>query len=141
MNVKKDKPNVWKRIVVNVVDSQNGVKEIVRKNRALRSLGPFTLVVLLAIVLITRLVSGEWFCLLEWLIVAVELFLVLVTETLNFAIEILCDRVTDEYDAAIRRVKDVASAAVYFCWIPAILSTLFFAVCHFLHFEWYEGLT
>lgn len=42
----------------------------------------------------------------------VFMFLVLITEGLNTAIEIVCNRITTEIDPGIKAAKDVASAAV-----------------------------
>jgi|TARA_B110000503_G_C7096352_1_gene391769 diacylglycerol kinase (ATP) len=42
----------------------------------------------------------------------VLMFLVLITEGLNTAIEIVCNRITTEIDPGIKAAKDVASAAV-----------------------------
>jgi diacylglycerol kinase (ATP) len=47
------------------------------------------------------------------------LFFVLVVELLNTAIEKLADRVTREHDPAIKRVKDMGSAAILLSLIAA----------------------
>lgn len=49
--------------------------------------------------------------------------ILLAMELINTAIETLCDRVTSEYDEAIKVVKDIASAAVFLVLI------LFLAQC------------
>ena len=48
----------------------------------------------------------------ERLIALVLMCLVLVVEGLNTAIEIVCNRITTEYDEGIKAAKDVASASV-----------------------------
>jgi diacylglycerol kinase (ATP) len=51
--------------------------------------------------------AGERFALIG------TLFFVLIVELLNTAIEKLADRVTHETDPAIKRVKDMGSAAIF----------------------------
>jgi len=48
----------------------------------------------------------------ERLIVFILMLLVLIVESLNTAIEIVCNRITTEIDPSIKAAKDVASAAV-----------------------------
>jgi len=63
----------------------------------------------------------------EWLLLVGPLFLVLVVELLNSAIENVVDRIGDELHPLAGRAKDMGSAAVLFClilisvtWIPAL---------------------
>ena len=49
--------------------------------------------------------------------------LLIAVELLNTAIETLCDRVSKEHDQAIKKVKDMASAAVF------VVLMLFLAQC------------
>lgn len=67
----------------------------------------------------------------EWLLLVGPLFLVLIVELLNSAIENVVDRVGDEPHPLAGRAKDMGSAAVLFClllialtWIPALWSYL-----------------
>ncbi len=48
-------------------------------------------------------------------------------ELLNTAIEVLCDRITTEFDEAIKEVKDIASSAVF------IVLMLFLAQCAYIY--------
>lgn len=57
----------------------------------------------------------------EWLWVAAAIFLVLVTEMINSAIEKICDRITTQKDPAIKVIKDVAAGAVLLTSIFALL--------------------
>jgi diacylglycerol kinase (ATP) len=55
--------------------------------------------------------------LLEWLILILPLFLLLIAEILNSAIENIVDRIGEERHILSGRAKDMASAAVMFCLI------------------------
>jgi len=48
----------------------------------------------------------------EWCVLLICIGSVITAETLNTAMERLCDRVTREYDEVIRDVKDIAAGAV-----------------------------
>ena len=64
----------------------------------------------------------------EWVIIILVIGLVISSELLNTAIENLCDRVTTENDAAIKKVKDISAAAVAICSFTAlIIGMLIFA--------------
>ena len=58
---------------------------------------------------------------IEWAIIVAQIGLVLVVETLNTAIEKLCDFVSPEYHQLIGKVKDLAAAAVLIMSIVAII--------------------
>ncbi len=57
----------------------------------------------------------------EWTIIITQIGLVLVVETLNTAIEKLCDFVSPEYHQLIGKVKDLAAAAVLIMSIVAVI--------------------
>ena len=50
---------------------------------------------------------------LEYIMLIGTILLVLMTELINSAVESVCDRVTTENDALIRRAKDYCAAAVF----------------------------
>ena len=137
---KKTKRTLWERIAENVKDSLNGLGIIIRENGTLKELYPFGAVVFVLIVVLTRIISGEWFRIAEFLIVGVLSYRMLVIETLNTAIEELADKVEPGEDEKIRRTKDVASAAVCLYLFATFAATVFFAVCHLVHFRWWEFL-
>ena len=56
----------------------------------------------------------------EWCIVVLAIGLVWSAEAFNSSIEALADRVTTETDPAIKRVKDLAAAAVLGCALTAL---------------------
>ena len=58
---------------------------------------------------------------IEWTIIVTQIGLVLVVETLNTAIEKLCDFVSPEYHQLIGKVKDLAAAAVLIMSIVAVI--------------------
>ncbi len=57
----------------------------------------------------------------EWIAVIFAIGMVLAAEAVNSAIEALADRVTQEYDEAIKRTKDLASGAVLILAITAAI--------------------
>ena len=57
----------------------------------------------------------------EWCAVLLATGLVWAAELLNTAIEVLADRVTKEREESIRRVKDVAAAAVLMAALAAVV--------------------
>ena len=62
----------------------------------------------------SNLADWEWGCLV------LCIGLVWVAELFNTAIEILCDRVTQEQDDGIRQVKDIAASAVLVASVIAV---------------------
>ncbi|GAB2610586.1 diacylglycerol kinase family protein [Emticicia sediminis] len=58
---------------------------------------------------------------IEWTITITQIGLVLAVETLNTAIEKLCDFVSPEYHQLIGKVKDLAAAAVLIMSIVAVI--------------------
>lgn len=57
----------------------------------------------------------------EWIAVIFAISMVLAAEAVNSAVEALADRVTQEYDEAIKRTKDLASGAVLILAIAAAI--------------------
>lgn len=57
----------------------------------------------------------------EWIAVIFAIGMVLAAEAVNSAVEALADRVTQEYDEAIKRTKDLASGAVLILAIAAAI--------------------
>jgi len=58
----------------------------------------------------------------QWLFLVAPLFLLLMVELLNSAIEYVVDRIGDEHHDLSGRAKDTASAAVFFCLLLIALS-------------------
>ena len=69
---------------------------------------------------------------LEWILQIFAIGLVLVAESLNTAIEKLCDFVHPEYDKRIGFIKDIAAGAVSFAAITAIIIGLLIYLPKFL---------
>jgi diacylglycerol kinase (ATP) len=57
----------------------------------------------------------------EWLFVVAAIALVLITEMLNTAIEFLVDLVSPDYNELAGKVKDLASGAVLFAALMAVI--------------------
>lgn len=74
-----------------------------------------------AVATVLTLILGFWLEIapFEWLAVISAIGIVWVAELLNTSIEVLADRVSVEREEAIRRVKDVAAAAVLMAAVSA----------------------
>ncbi len=57
----------------------------------------------------------------EWMVIAVCIALVLVTEMINTAAEMLCDLFSKDFSPAVKKIKDTAAGAVL---VAAILSVV-----------------
>jgi len=68
---------------------------------------------------------------LEVLFLISTLFLVLIVEILNSALEALADRVCQDYDELIGRAKDMASAAIFLCFTVVVISWGYFVIKRF----------
>ena len=76
------------------------------------------LVVVLGVIalgLILKIDTAAW----RWIVFSIGL--VLAAETLNTAIEALCDALRPEHDPAIGAVKDIAAGAVLICAVAALI--------------------
>jgi diacylglycerol kinase (ATP) len=60
----------------------------------------------------------------EWLLLVMPLFLLLMVELLNSAIENTVDRIGDEHHELSRRAKDMASAAIMICLFLVVFTWL-----------------
>ena len=92
-----------------------------------------SIMVQLAIAILVSLL-GWWLDITktEWIFQILAFGLVLVAESLNTAIEKLCDFVQPEYDKRIGFIKDVSAGAVSFAAIAAIIIGLIIYLPKFL---------
>lgn len=92
-----------------------------------------SIMVQLAIAVVVTIV-GWWLDIskIEWILQILAIGLVLVAESLNTAIEKLCDFVHPEYDKRIGFIKDIAAGAVSFAAISAIIIGLLIYLPKFL---------
>ncbi|CAM4195333.1 diacylglycerol kinase family protein [Erysipelothrix inopinata] len=68
----------------------------------------------------------------EWLFVLSAIFLVLITEFLNSAIEDVCDLVEKKYDLHVKEVKDIAAGAVLLAALYAVVVAVIIVVGRFI---------
>ena len=80
---------------------------------------------LLAIVVVT--VTGIYFGLtaIEWSLIAITIGMVVITEMMNTAIEILVDMVSPEYNEKAGKIKDIAAGGVLMSAIIAIVVAVY----------------
>lgn len=109
-----------KKLFSNLKNSISGLKVACKENS-------FILELTLGIFLIPYLAFLDVEILLKLLILVTYIFL-LSLEIINTAIEILCNKITKEYNTDIKKIKDLGSAAVFIVLIILfflIFSTLF----------------
>ena len=57
----------------------------------------------------------------EWAILVLTIFFVIVTECLNTAVEKTVDMITKKYDECVKNVKDIAAGAVLFSAMASVI--------------------
>ena len=77
---------------------------------------------------ILLLVLSFWLAqtVLEWLLLIFPLFLLVIVEILNGAIENTIDRIGDDHHVLSGRAKDMGSAAVFFCLV--LIATVWLSI-------------
>jgi diacylglycerol kinase (ATP) len=105
------------RIIAAAGNSMRGVRDAWRHESAFRQDSALSLVLL---------VLSFWLAqtFVEWLLLVTPLFLLLIVEILNSAIENTVDRIGEEHHELSGRAKDMASAAVMFCLILIAITWL-----------------
>ena len=77
----------------------------------------------------------------EWVAVLIVISVVLITETLNTAIERLCDLFFPEYNQAVKEIKDLAAGAVLIASAVAVIVGLIVLCLIFRYcFDFYSSL-
>ncbi len=61
---------------------------------------------------------------ISWLFVISAVFVVLITEFLNSAVEDICDLLVKKYDLHVKEIKDIAAAAVLLAAMYAVIVAL-----------------
>ncbi|MDY3331229.1 MAG: diacylglycerol kinase [Pelistega sp.] len=119
----KSKPG-FKRILNATKYSLQGIRSALKYEAAFRQ------ELLLCIVLVPlAFVLGQTG--FEVLFLLSTLFLVLIVELLNSSIESLADRITNDFDEYIGRAKDMASAAIFFCFTLVTITWVYFLIKRF----------
>lgn len=79
---------------------------------------------------------GLFFCIsaFEWLVVIMLIGLVFSVEILNSALEHLCDYVSPEWNSHIKKVKDLAAAAVFISSVVAVICGIIIFVPYIIDF-------
>lgn len=105
------------RIIAAAGNSLRGIRDAWRFESAFRQDSALSLVLL---------VLSFWLAqtLVEWLLLVMPLFLLLMVEILNSAIENTVDRIGEEHHELSGRAKDMASAAVMFCLVLIAITWL-----------------
>jgi len=98
------------RIIAATKNSLRGIRDAWRFESAFRQDSAISALLLLLSFWLAQTV-------VEWLLLIMPLFLLLVVEILNSAIENVVDRIGEERHILSGRAKDMASSAVMFCLI------------------------
>ena len=91
-----------------------GVKLLITKERNIK-------IQLVAAILVTILGILFKISITEWCILVITMFLVLITEGLNTAVEKTVDMITEEYSECAKNVKDIAAGAVLLSAISSVI--------------------
>ena len=103
-------PTFW----IALKNSIRGIKLVIKSERNIK-------IQLVFAILVTILGFMFRISFVEWAVLAVTIFFVLVTEVLNTAVEKTVDMITDKYDECARNVKDISAGAVLFSAICSII--------------------
>ena len=95
-------------------NSIRGIKLVIKSERNIK-------IQLVFAILVTILGFMFRISFVEWAVLVVTIFFVLVTEVLNTAVEKTVDMITDKYDECARNVKDMSAGAVLFSAICSII--------------------
>lgn len=98
------------RIKAATRNSFRGIRDALRYESAFRQDATITIVLFLLSFWLAQTV-------VEWLLLILPLFLLLIAEILNSAIENTVDRIGEEHHVLSGRAKDMGSSAVMFCLI------------------------
>ncbi|MDH6309292.1 diacylglycerol kinase [Dysgonomonas sp. PFB1-18] len=104
----------WKTRSKSALYALNGMKILFKEEHNSRIHTGITIVVIIAGFLLN--ISAT-----EWMIIAILVALVFGLEIMNSAVENLCDHVTPEKNEMIRKVKDLAAAAVFFASVISVI--------------------
>ncbi len=103
-------PTFW----IALKNSIRGIKLVIKSERNIK-------IQLVFAILVTILGFMFRISFVEWAVLVVTIFFVLVTEVLNTAVEKTVDMITDKYDECARNVKDMSAGAVLFSAICSII--------------------
>ena len=98
------------RIKAATRNSFRGIRDALRYESAFRQDAALSILLLLLSFWLAQTV-------VEWLLLIIPLFLLLIAEILNSAIENTVDRIGEEHHVLSGRAKDMGSSAVMFCLI------------------------
>jgi diacylglycerol kinase (ATP) len=108
------------RIIAASANSMSGIKGCWQHEEAFRQ----DAVLSLGLLIVSFFVAQSA---VQWILLILPLFLLLITECVNSAIEATVDRIGPEFHSLSGRAKDAASAAVFFCLL--FIATSWGAIC------------
>lgn len=107
--------------------ARNGIKLILKNERNFRIELVFTVLVILA---------GVFFKIghFEWISLSLVISMVLISETINSAIEALCDTVSQDFKINVKYAKDVSAGAVLVSALVSVITGLIIFLPHIILF-------
>ena len=105
-----------KKIFSNLINSINGLKITLKQHS-------FIIEVVGGLILIPYLIIAELDNILKLIIITIY-FLLLAFELINTAIEKLSDKISNNFDSDIKKIKDISSASVFIILILLITSLI-----------------
>ena len=105
-----------KKIFSNLINSINGLKITLKQHS-------FIIEVVGGLILIPYLIIAELDNIIKLIIITIY-FLLLAFELINTAIEKLSDKISNNFDSDIKKIKDISSASVFIILILLITSLI-----------------
>ena len=105
-----------KKIFSNLINSINGLKITLKQHS-------FLIEVVGGLILIPYLIIAELDNIIKLIIITIY-FLLLAFELINTAIEKLSDKISNNFDSDIKKIKDISSASVFIILILLITSLI-----------------
>lgn len=100
--------------VKSAIYALNGLKILLKEEHNSRIHTAITIVVIIAGLLLN--ISNT-----EWLVICILIGMVFSLEIMNSAIENLCDHVTPQWNETIKKIKDLAAAAVFVASVVSVI--------------------
>jgi diacylglycerol kinase (ATP) len=109
------------KFIINLFNSINGLKLALKEHS-------FVAEVLGGIIFIPYVLFSDLALIFKLILITVY-FLLLAFELVNTAIEELCNKITLEIDADIKKIKDISSASVFIILITLIILIFYSFLC------------
>jgi diacylglycerol kinase len=114
MEKKESKKILFRDRIESVIYALNGLKILLKEEYNSRIHATIAITVIIAGFLLN--ISN-----IEWLIIWILIGMVFSLEIINSAIENLCDHITPQWNETIKKIKDLAAAAVFVASVISVI--------------------